>query len=70
MAGFAERGDPYPEGNCHWCGSKLRHRDLGDGIKAAKAGPYQDDAFCTLNCGYQFGLQMVENGRRLKVKAS
>lgn len=35
-------------------------------IKAAKAGRYQDDRFCGLGCGYQFGLRMADLGRRLE----
>lgn len=68
MTAFAERGDPYPEGNCHWCGRKLRHNTDLEGNRAEKAGPYQDDNFCTLNCGYRFGVQMADNGHRLKIK--
>ena len=36
-------------------------------IQAAKAGPYQDDAFDTLGCGYRFGRRLAELGRRLAV---
>jgi hypothetical protein len=34
-------------------------------IVADRAGPYQDDTFDTLGCGYRFGLRMAELGRRL-----
>lgn len=39
-------------------------------VKAEKAGPYQDNTFDTLNCGYQFGLQMAILGERLELTSS
>lgn len=37
-------------------------------VRAEKAGPYQDDSFCTLSCGYLFGLRLAELGSRLESK--
>lgn len=50
----------------------LAHRDgtLRPGLwiskPAEKLGSYQDDCFCGLRCGYQFGLRLAEFGRRLQ----
>lgn len=33
--------------------------------RAEQAGGYQDDSFCGLRCGYQFGLRLASLGRRL-----
>jgi hypothetical protein len=62
---------------CLWCGRKLKHLKVIDPeasrttpghyvIKPAdKLGSQQDDCFCGLRCGYQFGVRMAELGERL-----
>jgi hypothetical protein len=32
-------------------------------VAADKLGDYQDDKFCGLRCGYQFGLEMAQRHR-------
>lgn len=34
-------------------------------VRAKKAGPYEDDTFCTMSCGYWFGLRMARMGLRV-----
>jgi hypothetical protein len=41
-------------------------RPTGERTRADKAGGYQDDSFCGLRCGYQFGLQLAAQGKRLE----
>jgi hypothetical protein len=75
---FGYTGEP---GTCFWCGRRLRRRKVSAepgepgatkaGLHfwtkpAARLGGYQDDTFCGLRCGYQFGLRMAELGRRLQ----
>lgn len=38
-------------------------------VRAAKAGPWQDDLFDTTNCGYKFGQRQAQLGRRLQRRA-
>lgn len=50
------------EGTCLYCGAKLRpakHRDDG------RLGAYADNAFCTMRCGYAFGVAAASNAFRL-----
>lgn len=60
---------------CLWCGRKLRayrFRDLlePNGINPDARGAYADDSFCSMRCGYEFGLAMVRNGHRLAKRVS
>lgn len=64
---------------CLWCGQKLRHKAISEKREGefryvktgmeAKGGDYVDGFFCGLRCGYQFGVQMAEWGRRIKKDA-
>jgi len=48
---------------CLWCGRTLkRHR----WARTPHLGDYQDDAFCTLRCGYAFGVNAARLGLRLE----
>lgn len=48
---------------CLLCGEKLRRdRHLGD----KGFGRYADNAFCSMRCGYVFGVLMAKFGHRLK----
>ena len=87
---FAEHGDPAKDGNCRWCGRKLRRKtwripeteevprgyhltgktgnELGRTVRTVAAdalGDYQDGHFCGLRCGYEFGVDLANKGRRL-----
>jgi hypothetical protein len=72
MAGcqrFAKRGDPSKDGNCHSCGQRLRPPKPGLRIYMGQhRGAYGDDAFCSIRCGYAFGVRMAELGERLRLK--
>jgi len=48
------------EGTCLNCGMPLRAGRYPPG-----RGTYGDNAFCDLRCGYDFGVAMVANGKRL-----
>ena len=69
---FGYTGEP---GTCFWCGRRLRRKTVpaepaepGAAKIGAQSrlGGYQDDTFCGLRCGYQFGLRMAELGRKLQ----
>lgn len=50
---------------CLWCGRKLH----GAVPCFPEYAGYDDDGyFCTLRCGYRFGVRMAELGKRLKLK--
>jgi len=51
-------------GTCLWCGTKLAPPSYGK--KDGRLGPYRDNAFCTLRCGYAFGVTMARLGERLR----
>lgn len=77
---FAAHGDPEQDGNCRWCGRTLvckydEHWNKATGRfdkstrrRADKPGSYRDGHFCSLRCGYQFGVRLADHGRRLAVK--
>jgi len=68
---FAHHGDPGAPGACFWCGTKLRLAKVAnhptiDGYRTAR-GDYGDNAFCTLRCGYSFGVELAIRGHRLRL---
>lgn len=52
-------------GTCLYCGRKLRRRYP----EWVELGPYRDNAFCTLSCGYGFGKAAAHLGFRLAERA-
>lgn len=60
---------------CLNCGKQLWLDDYGQkwaGLteKEAPHGPYGDNAFCTLRCGYAFGVRTAKAGYRLRADGS
>lgn len=53
-------------GTCLWCGKQLRLAKSATLFKTSHRGAYGDNAFCTIRCGYCFGVAMAMNGDRLK----
>jgi hypothetical protein len=51
-------------GTCLNCGKVL----LLSPDSTEHYGPLADNAFCKIRCGYEFGLSMALNGRRLKAR--
>ena len=51
-------------GTCLWCGKKLRLARSARLFNTAHRGHYGDNAFCTLRCGYCFGVGMAKLGKR------
>jgi len=51
-------------GTCLWCGKKLRLARTARLFNTAHRGHYGDNAFCTLRCGYCFGVGMAKLGKR------
>lgn len=78
MGGFSWKPFGYEgkPGTCLWCGARLYRKMVLDRtidkpypenmVRATQAGPYQDDHFCTLSCGYLFGERQAQLGSRLK----
>lgn len=67
---FGYAGDT---GTCYWCGTTLKKHYRydafasiagGEGISGG-LGPYEDNMFCRMRCGYQFGARMGALGERL-----
>jgi len=61
---FSRTNEP---GTCLYCGAKLRaptYGKPGDGEGVA-LGAYMDNAFCTLRCGYRFGVTAAQLKFRL-----
>ena len=50
-------------GTCLYCRAKLGKSRTGR--PAEDRGDYADNAFCTLRCGYSFGVIMAKGGKRL-----
>lgn len=70
---YGSRGEPGGPCRCLWCGDKLPAPPAAK-IKAQPAlagrrGGFADNAFCGLDCGYSFGLEMAVLGKRLRVSA-
>jgi hypothetical protein len=61
----AEHPRTSKPGTCLWCGRKLRLAKAAQFRGTTNRGDYGDNAFCTLRCGYQFGVAMAKNDRRL-----
>jgi len=51
-------------GTCLWCGKKLRLAKAARFSNTSHRGDYGDNAFCTLRCGYCFGVGMAKEGKR------
>jgi hypothetical protein len=51
-------------GTCLWCGKKLRLAKAARQFNTSNRGDYGDNAFCTLRCGYCFGVGMAKLGKR------
>lgn len=71
--GYAQHGDPHADGACMWCGKKLpvsRVHRLGEGWRDAYPlrGNYADGAFCTMRCGYAFGVTAAVSGVRMRAR--
>jgi hypothetical protein len=67
---FAEQGDPRAAGACLWCGCKLRINGRRTKfLEVPTAGDYADGAFCTMRCGYAFGVASAISGTRFAVRA-
>ena len=49
-------------------GEGKSHRDTYEGslVRATNGGRYQDDTFCGLRCGYQFGRRAAMLGFKLR----
>jgi hypothetical protein len=60
MTGFAERGPVPTDGRCLWCGGPLRKPPGLSDVGYSGRGH-----FCTLGCGWHFGLWFARQGRRL-----
>lgn len=70
---------PYDPSNqedtCLWCGADLPHpkryhgrngRGVPTNLHPVEVGGYESNGFfCTIGCGYQFGLTFAKQGRRL-----
>jgi hypothetical protein len=55
-------------GTCLWCGRVLKPNWLGvepESDTPNGLGQYADNAFCGLRCGYAFGANFAQLGRRL-----
>lgn len=60
---------------CIWCGTRLRltyqtRADADAGKPRERKGDYGDGLFCTLRCGYLFGLTFARWGKRISVSTA
>ena len=67
---FRECGATNEPETCIWCGRKLRGKKTWLFERYGKLGDYADGYFCTLRCGYDFGLTLATKGERLRPKVS
>lgn len=51
-------------GTCLWCGRKLPKST--NTFEPERRGRFGDNAFCGIQCGYEFGLTFAISGARLK----
>lgn len=77
MREYAYTGKPD---TCLWCGRSLHRRGVYEAVRRETAHGFRTDTvkvganekggyagngcFCTLGCGYQFGLRQAERGLR------
>ena len=57
-------GASNKSGTCLWCGRKLRPSPYRD--DKSRVGYLGMGYFCTLGCGWQFGVATARLGQRLK----
>lgn len=58
-------------GTCLFCGRGLRKDTVAyryPEVKPPPLGPYTDNAFCSMACGYSFGIWLAARGSRLHRK--
>lgn len=80
MKAFGYKGEPE---TCLWCGKKLPRLKLVESVIVTTEEGYHsefkptgevrvgyrgDQTFCTLTCGYSFGLAFAQHGQRLTAK--
>jgi hypothetical protein len=52
-------------GTCLWCGNKLKRAPH----RPDALGPYADNSFCSMQCGYEFGITAVVLHFRLEPRS-